>query len=192
VTSLCCRGNATERRHHVEAERLTYMPFKIPPDLAGDLADTLVRIRSSRRARILTLAIAEVPWHPGWPRLLLRLAAGLGSPITGPDRAVLLLTGFRARERATRIVKALVVVLRARHDKDRSSIATAAICSSSTAASRGAAMARQKACLGRSSTPRRWGRCPHPKHHRQRRCRYRIPRRHRHPRCPPLQRRCPI
>lgn len=71
------------------------------------------------RREFCTLAIAEVPWHPGWPRLLLRLAAGLGSPITGPDRAVLLLTGFRARERATRIVKALVVVLRARHDKDR-------------------------------------------------------------------------
>jgi hypothetical protein len=89
------------------------MPFKIPPDLAGDLANTLVRESDRPVVReFCTLAIAGVPWHPGWSRLLLRLAAGLEVPVTGLDRVFLLTTGFRGGDRPRRIRRAIAVILR--------------------------------------------------------------------------------
>jgi hypothetical protein len=134
------------------------MPLMIPADLAGDLADTLATEPEHPAVdNFLEQARAEVPWALGWPRRLFALGLRLDVNVTDVDRVAVLLTGFRARKRATRIVKALVAVLRA--TRIGTSIVTTAM-SSFSAVSRRAATARRQAGCGRSRMVRSPGRHP--------------------------------
>jgi hypothetical protein len=92
------------------------MPFKIPPDLAGDIRATLTaELYDPAVATFAALAFDEVPWSPGWPRLLLRLSGWLGLDVAGPDRAIVLMTGFCVGgkgDRLRRIGRAVAALLR--------------------------------------------------------------------------------
>jgi hypothetical protein len=59
-------------------------PLTIPPDLTGDLSDTLARDRDHPAvAAFLGLVAGDTNWSSAWPKRLLAFAEALGINVAG-------------------------------------------------------------------------------------------------------------
>lgn len=96
------------------------MPASVPNDLSGRCRKVSGSLATRRRpVAFLKLARSGAKWSPGWPRRLKRLAAERNVTFDAPQYFDLLSAGFRGNDRPRRLVRALLVIFRARHPQGR-------------------------------------------------------------------------